>query len=223
MSILLGILTLGTALYGMAGCVASAKHAITEKELESRGDLDVIRDFDLILKLNGVGYSYEEYWDDDDKVLVLEENGYLECLKYIQQQPLTSDEDIKLFIEHYNKLRNEQIKKRQERFNESYNLSRRYFYQDLEKCNNPNIENYKIKTIVYRKEHWKLISGHEHMERISKLYFETFWGDIATQPAKLVFDFDLRCYIEIWHVKFYAKYPLDDYYSRCCKRLGFKD
>ncbi|WP_296862294.1 hypothetical protein [uncultured Methanobrevibacter sp.] len=85
-------------------------------------------------------------------------------------------------------MRQQDLDKRQKIFNNQYNSYRERYYENLERCNNPNTED-KLMTFVFRKEYWIGSStGYEHQERINKLYFETFFGDIATQPAKLIYD-----------------------------------
>ncbi|WP_296808702.1 hypothetical protein [uncultured Methanobrevibacter sp.] len=120
-------------------------------------------------------------------------------------------------------MRQQDLDKRQKIFNNQYNSYRERYYENLERCNNPNTED-KLMTFVFRKEYWIGSStGYEHQERINKLYFETFFGDIATQPAKLIYDSEKKSYIEIWQVSFWSKYQIDNYYSACCKKVGFSD
>ena len=78
--VLLELLTLGSLAYAFAGCISSAKTARLEQKLDKRGDMDVIRDFDLILEINRVNRGYESYVDD--KIPVLPINGYQECIKF---------------------------------------------------------------------------------------------------------------------------------------------
>ena len=219
--VLLELLTLGSVAYAFAGCISSAKTARLEQELKKRGDLDVIRDFDLILKINRVHRGCGTYVDD--KIPVLPENGYQDCIKFIREQPLTTKADEERFIAHYNKIRQQDLDKRQGIFDEEYISYKQSYYSNLERCNNPNTED-KLMTFTFRREYWiGNISGYEHQQRINKLYFETFFGDIATQPAKLVYNKEKNSFIEIWHVSFWSKYQIDKYYSACCKKVGFSD
>lgn len=219
--VLLELVTLASLAYACAGCISSAKTAKWEQELEKRGDLDVVRDFDLILKINRVHRGYGSYVDD--KIPVLPEYGYRECLKFIREQPLTTKVDEERFIAHYNKIRQQDLNKRQEIFDNEYIKYRQSYYSNLERCNNPNTDD-KLITFVFRREYWlNNLTGYEHQQRINKLYFETFFGDIASQPAKLLYDSEKGSYVEIWYVKFWNKYNIDKYYSVCCKRVGFSD
>ena len=52
--VLLSLLTLGMAAYGIAGCVSSAKTAHIERKIESRGNLDVEESFEDILRLHRI-------------------------------------------------------------------------------------------------------------------------------------------------------------------------
>lgn len=219
--VLLELLTLGSVAYAFAGCISSAKTARLEQKLEKRGDLDVVRDFDLILEINRVHRDYGSFIDD--KIPVLPENGYQECLKFIMEQPLTTKSDEERFIAHYNKIREQDLNKRQEIFDNEYIKYRKSYYSNLARCNNPNTDD-KLITSVFRKEYWlNNLSGYEHQQRINRIYFETFFGDIATQPAKLLYGEEKGSYVEIWHVKFWNKYNIDKYYSACCKKVGFSD
>lgn len=219
--VLLELLTLGSFAYACAGCISSAKTARLEHELDKRGDLDVVRDFDLILEINRVHRDYGSFIDD--KIPVLPENGYQECLKFIREQPLTTKSDEERFIAYYNKIRQQDLDKRQGIFDEEYIKYRQSYYSNLTRCNNPNTDD-RLITFVFRKEYWiGSITGYEHQQRINKLYFETFFGDIATQPAKLLYNREKNSYTEIWHVSFWSKYQIDKYYSACCKKVGFSD
>ena len=219
--VLLELLTLGSVAYAFAGCISSAKTARLENELEKRGDLDVVRDFDLVLEVNRVHRDYGSYVDD--KIPVLPEYGYQNCLKFIREQPLTTKADEDRFISHYNKMRQQDLDKRQKIFNNQYYNYRARYYRNLERCNNPNTED-KLLIFTFKREYWiGSISGYNHQQRINKVYFETFFGDIATQPAKLVFNPEKRSYIEIWQVSFWNKNEIRDYYSACCKKVGYSD
>lgn len=219
--VLIELLTLGSLAYACAGGISSAKTARLEHELEKRGDLDVVRDFDLILKINRVHRDYGSFIDD--KIPVLPANGYQECLQFIREQPLTTKSDEQKFIAYYNKVRREDLRKRQAIFDKDYNHYRKMYYSNLEQCNNPNTED-KLITFVFRREYWlNNLTGYEHQQRINKLYFETFFGDIASQPAKLLYDSEKGSCVEIWQVKFWSKHIIDKYYSVCCKKVGFSD
>ena len=220
--VLLELLTLASVAYAFAGCISSAKTARLQRELERRGDLDVIRDFDLLLEINRVHRVHESYVNDD--IFVLPKYGYQDCLKFIQEQPLTTKTDENRFIAHYNEMRQRDLDKRQKIFSEEYVKYRQSYYSNLERCNNPNTED-KLMTFTFKREYcwFGCISGYEHQQRINRLYFETFFGDIATQPAKLVYNPEKNSYIEIWHVSFWNKYEIRDYYSACCKRVGYSD
>jgi hypothetical protein len=219
--VLLELLTLGSVAYAFAGCISSAKTARLEHELEKRGELDVVRDFDLILKINRVDKTYGAFIDD--KIPVLPANGYQECLQFIREQPLTTKADEDRFIAHYNKIRRKDLDKRQEIFNNQYNSYRKRYYENLEQCNNPNTED-KLITFVFRREYWlNNLNGYEHQQRVNRIYYETFFGDIATQPAKLLYNSEKNSYTEVWHVSFWSKYQIDKYYSICCKKVGYSD
>jgi hypothetical protein len=219
--VLIELLTLGSLAYACAGCISSAKTARLKQELEKKGDLDVVRDFDLILKINRVHRDYGTYVDD--RIPVLPVNGWQECIKFIREQPLTTKSDEDLFIAHYKKVRQEDLENRQSIFDKEYNHYRKMYYSNLERCNNPYTDD-RLITFVYKKEYWlKNLNGYEHQQRVNKLYFETFFGDIASQPAKLQYDSEKGSYVEIWQVKFWNKYDIDKYYSVCCKRVGFSD
>ena len=220
--VLLELLTLGSVAYAFAGCISSAKTARLENELGKRGDLDVVRDFDLILEINRVYMVHESYVEDD--IFVLPKYGYKDCLKFIREQPLTTKTDENRFIAHYNKMRQQDLDKRQKIFNNRYNNYRARYYENLERSNNPNTED-KLMTFTFRREYcwFGSISGYEHQQRINKLYFQTFFGDIATQPAKLVYNEEKNSYIEIWQVSFWNKNEIREYYSACCKKVGYSD
>lgn len=211
--VLFSLLFCGAVAYGFAGMVSSSKTARLERKLEERGDLDVIRDFDLILEINRVHRTFDGY--TDDKIPVLPEMGWNECLDYIREQPLTTGEDEKRFIAHYNKMRQKDLKNRQKIFDEKYERYEKKFYgEDKDK---------KFSTFTFRKEYWGPGLSDNHQERINKIYNETFFKDIASQPAKLIYNHDKNSYIEIWHVTFWSKVFIDTYYSVCCKKVGFSD
>ena len=216
--VLLSLLTLGMAAYGIGASIASAKTASIERKIESKGNLDVEESFDDILRLNRVHKTWGLFLDDKNvhDIHVLPEGGYNSCLEYIGSQPLTTHEDENKFIELYNERRKEDLERRQKYFDENYQKAKRRFYAEL---NNSD----EIVTFTFRKEHFQFIPVEEHNKLVHNLYYNTFFGQMATKPAKILFRERMGRSVreEVWQLNLPNKYGADGYYKACCKKLGY--
>ena len=215
---LLELITLGIGAYSIAGMVSSSKTALIEKRIEERGNLNVEESFEDILKLCRVKYTADLFIEDKNvqDVLVLEEGGYSDCLDFIRQQPLTTGEDEKKFIQIYNQKRQEGLKRRKEYFEENYQKCKRRYYRELN-------ESSDLVTFTFTKEHFQHIPPENHFKLVNDLYHDTFLGQIATKPGKIVLKEHMGRWvpIEVWQFTLPSKFGADSYYKACCKRLGY--
>ena len=216
--VLLSLLTLGMAAYGIAGCVSSAKAARIERKIESKGDLDVEESFEDILHLHGINKTSDLFLDDkeSEEVYVLPEFGYKDCLEYINNQPLTTGADVEKFIEIYNKRRQQDLERRRQYFEDNYLKHKRMYYAEL---NNSG----EIVTFTFRKEHFQFIPLAEHHKLVHDLYHNTFFGQMATRPGKIVYQERMgrKIRVEVWQLNLPNRYGADRYYKACCKKLGY--
>ena len=216
--VLLSLLTLGMTAYGIAGCVSSAKTAHIERKIESRGNLDVEESFEDILRLHRINKTPDLFLDDKDaeEVYVLPEFGYKDCLEYIHNQPLTTEADARKFIEIYNQKRQQDLERRKQFFEDNYLKHKRMYYAELNSSN-------EIVTFTFQKEHFQFIPLAEHHKLVHDLYHNTFFGQMATQPGKIVYQERMgrKIRVEIWQLNLPNKYGADTYYKACCKKLGY--
>ena len=80
-----------------------------------------------------------------------------------------------------------------------------------------------IVTFTFRKEHFQFISLEKHNKLVHDLYYNTFFGQIATKPAKILFRERMGRQVreEVWQLNLPNKYGADRYYKACCKKLGY--
>ena len=216
--VLLALLTLGAAAYGIGGCIASAKTARIERRIESKGNLDVEESFDDILRLHRINKTVDLFLDDKDcgEVYVLPEFGYKDCLEYINNQPLTTGADVEKFIQIYNQKRQQDLERRRQFFEDNYLKHKRMYYAELNSSN-------EIVTFTFQKEHFQFIPLAEHHKLVHDLYYNTFFGQVATRPGKIVYQKRMgrKIRVEIWQLNLPNKYGADRYYKACCKKLGY--
>lgn len=216
--VLLSLITLGIAAYGIGGCIASAKAARIKRRIESKGNLDVEESFDDILRLHRINKTVDIFLDDNDceDVYVLPEFGYIDCLEYINNQPLTTEADTQKFIEIYDQKRKKDLKRRQKYFEQNYQKHKRMYYVELNSSD-------EVVTFTFRKEHFQFIPLAEHNKLVHDLYYNTFFGQMATKPAKIVYRERMGRQVreEVWQLNLPNKYGADRYYKSCCKKLGY--
>lgn len=178
-------------------------------------EIDVRRDFGEICFICGVQQL------DQSRMLGLKvnnlppvwpENGWKQCIPFLEEQPTITDADITDFIDCYHIVRQESLKALQNEYNKSYESEKKFFHKE------------KIPTdfTIYEKNHWFDIDVEEHQKRANDIYYNTFWSEIATGPAKII-DQGFGKRREIWRVRAYHKVFLNDFYSACRNKVGYND
>ena len=134
--------------------------------------------------------------------------GYQKCIPFLKEQPQLTKEDIELFKKIYNQKRRESLDNLQKAYDESYEDWLRIFRKE---------EDTDVLRI-FTKKHWDLFSVKDHQKMTNDIYYNTFWNEIATGPAKII-DEGFGKRREIWQVKNYR--DVNSYYHRCLDKCGY--
>ena len=166
------------------------------------------RDFEDVLRACHISRKKQ------DGVRYLPEDGWKSCVSYIQRQPYTTDRDIKMFRMRYNRIRKQELKKVQDKWNQNYNRA----YQEYLSSTEPVVE------IVFEKTHY-LLEEDVVFDLVDKLYNETFFGqELAVQKPKVVFNPDATniSFHEVWVLKIPGgKQKAKKYWKACSRKLGY--
>lgn len=119
------LIEIGAMLAGLYAAHAVKESAIGyayQKQIDHlEGGLNVVRDFELILRANGIKRTeFDSLIDGGEPTYVLAETSYYKCLNFIYNQPLTDETDDQRFIQEYERIRQKEIDARQEVWNQEY-------------------------------------------------------------------------------------------------------
>ena len=192
---------------------AYAAHAVKEsaigycydKQIEQlEGGLNVIRDFELILKVNGIRRTEFKSLMGGESTFVLAENSYRKCLTLIYEQPLTDEADQERFIEHYCQIRQKELEVQQQVWNMEYEQ----FISELELDNNS--------TLTFEMQ----ICAIDHQRLVDQAYDNTIFGELAVKKGKaIVNNLNGRCHL--WVLKgIDSRFTAEKLYRICARRIG---
>ena len=204
--VLLTFALLGISALAWSGAAKDAKASNADRRVRNSG-YDLNRDFEDVLRACHVQRKSQ------DGVKYLSEDGWKSCVSYIQRQPYTTDKDVEMFKLRYNRIRKHELKKVQDKWNQNYNN----VYQDYLSSNEP------VETITFEKTHY-LFDEEFVVNLADNLYQNTFMGEIATQPPKVVFNPDATniSFIEVWVLRVPGgKRNAKKYWKACSRKLGF--
>ena len=203
--------------YGLATESKSANYKARKSGFLQRVnyDVDVERDFADICHVCGVrkddshtklfGISCNDY------PAVWPKNGWKQCIPFLKEQPRLTDEDIDLFVSIYIHERRKTLDALQECYDEFYV---KYHLSIFREADVPD------SLTIFLHCYWSDISVEQHRKMADDIYYNTFWHEIATGPAKIIENgFCKRR--EIWQVKDYER--IKDLYSGCVKKCGYDD
>ena len=177
------------------------------QEDSKNGNFDVVTNFEEILYVCEVKRKKH-----DSSVAVLPYTGYRKCLQYIQNHHLTTEADEQRFIEHYNKVLNEELAKRQLEYD------KRYYTIESKVKSLMNITEFEI----VRFEHLNVFVSEEDVQvRVKEISENTFFGDFLVGEIKI--KRSTSAFKEIWglRVPVSMKYSLDEYYKICAQKCGY--
>ena len=204
--VLLTFALLGISALAWSGAAKDAKASNADRRVRNSG-YDLNRDFEDVLRACHVQRKSQ------DGVKYLSEDGWKSCVSYIQRQPYTTDKDVEMFKLRYNRIRKQELKKVQDKWDQNYNNA----YQDYLSSNEP------VETITFEKTHY-LFDEEFVVNLADNLYQNTFMGEIATQPPKVVFNPNATniSFIEVWVLRVPGgKRNAKKYWKVCSRKLGF--
>ena len=204
--VLLTFALLGISALAWSGAAKDAKASNADRRVRNSG-YDLNRDFEDVLRACHVQRKSQ------DGVKYLSEDGWKSCVSYIQRQPYTTDKDVEMFKLRYNRIRKHELKKVQDKWNQNYNN----VYQDYLSSNEP------VETITFEKTHY-LFDEEFVVNLADNLYHNTFMGEMATQPPKVVFNPNATniSFIEVWVLRVPGgKRNAKKYWKACSRKLGF--
>lgn len=173
------------------------QHQIDQLE----GGLDVIRDFELILRANGIKRTqFDSLIEGGEPTYVLAETSYYKCLNFIYGQPLSDDDDEQLFIQEYERVRQEEIDARQKVWNREYEQ----IVADI------------VPTKEYTIFEMRMV-GCSKTSLIDAIYENTIFGELSLKKgqSKLI----NSSWIHFWAVRL-DKSSAERVYRACARRMG---
>ena len=204
--VLLTFALLGISALAWSGAAKDAKASNADRRVKNSG-YDLNRDFEDVLRACHVQRKSQ------DGVKYLSEDGWKSCVSYIQRRPYTTDKDVEMFKLRYNRIRKQELKKVQDKWDQNYNNAYKEYLSSTE----------PVTTITFEKTHY-LFDEEFVVNLADNLYQNTFFGEMATQPPKVVFNPDATniSYIEVWvlHVPG-GKQKAKKYWKACSRKLGF--
>ena len=207
MGLLLALASIAIASAALSGAANDAKASNADRRVRNLGyDLD--RDFEDVLRVCHVQRKRM------DGIRYLPEDGWKSCVSYIQRQPATTDKDVEMFRLRYNRIRKQELKKVQDKWDQDYNNT----YQDYLSSTEPVVE------IVFEKTHY-LLDEEVVLDLVNKLFNKTFLGqELAVQKPKVVFNPDATniSFHEVWILRVPGgKANAKKYWKACSRKLGF--
>ncbi|MBQ6629875.1 MAG: hypothetical protein IJH65_13800 [Methanobrevibacter sp.] len=207
MGLLLALASIAIASAALSGAANDAKASNADRRVRNLGyDLD--RDFEDVLRACHISRKKQ------DGVKYLPEDRWRDCVSYILRMPYTTDKDVEMFRLRYNRIRKQELKKVQDKWDQNYNNA----YQEYLSSTEPVVE------IVFEKTHY-LLEEDVVLDLVDKLYNETFFGqELAVQKPKVVFNPDATniSFHEVWVLKVPGgKQKAKKYWKVCSRKLGF--
>ena len=179
------------------------------QEDSKNGTFDVVKNFEEILYINDVKRKSL----GNSSVKVLSYTDYEKCLSYIRNHHLTTKADEQRFINHYRKVLEKELSKRQEDYD------KHYFKVKEEVDILKNSGDYE----VVKFEHINVFVDYEDVKmKVNSICNRTFLGDFLVGEVKIKQN-SSQSFTEIWalNVPFNMKFSLKDYYQACAERCGF--
>lgn len=206
MGLLLALASLAIASAVWNDIAKDAKASNADRRVRNSG-YDLNRDFEDVLRACHIQRKSQ------DGIKYLPEDRWRDCVSYILRQPYTTEKDVEMFRLRYNRIRKQELKKVQDKWDQNYNNA----YQEYLSSTEP------VTTITFEKTHY-LFDEEFVVNLADNLYQNTFMGEIATQPPKVVFNPDATniSFIEVWVLRVPGgKRNAKKYWKACSRKLGF--
>ena len=185
--------------YGMGTAASDIKTKSCKKELNK--EQYSLNQFEQILRLCRVKrINYDGF-------KILEECGFKYCIDYVRRQPLTTEDDVRDFINKYNSVRNAEIREFLCYWEDIYNAT---YEQEIDgnKCSN---------VITFEKKHY-LSTYEKAYNHAQELFEDTFFGELAVARPKIIVE--SNAVVEVWALHCDNLYLANKYYEMCSKVLG---
>lgn len=207
MGLILALASLAIASAALSGAGQNAKASNADRRVRNLG-YDLNRDFEDVLRACHIQRKSQ------DGVKYLPEGRWRDCTTYILRQPNTTEKDVKMFRMRYNRIRKQELKKVQDKWDQNYNRT----YQEYLSSTEPVVE------IVFEKTHY-LLEEDVVLDLVNKMYRETFFGqELAVQKPKVVFNPDATniSFHEVWVLRVPGgKANAKRYWKACSRKVGY--
>lgn len=205
--VLLTFAALAVAAAAWGGVVKDAKASNADRKVRNLG-YDLNRDFEDVLRACHVKRKSQ------DGIKYLPEDRWRDCTTYILRQPNTTEKDVEMFRLRYNRIRKQELKKVQNKWDRDYNK----VYQEYLSSTEPVVE------IVFEKTHY-LLEEDVVLDLVNRMYCETFFGqELAVQKPKVVFNPDATniSFHEVWTIKVPGgKANAKKYWKASSRKVGY--
>lgn len=206
MSLLLCLASMAIAASALSGAAQDVKASSADKRVR-KGQYNLNTDFEDVLDACHVRRKKM------DGIKILPENGWRDCVQYIRRMPYTNEKDVRMFELRYNRIRKQELKKLEDKWEQNYNRA----YHEYRSSTEP------VETITFEKTHY-LFEEEFVVNLADDLYHNTFMGELATQKPKVVFNPNATniSYIEVWVLRVPGgKRNAKRYWKACSRYLGY--
>lgn len=204
--VLLTFALLGISAMAWKGVYDDCKKASANSRIQNER-YNLSKHFEEVLKCSNVKRKKQ----DGHKYLPAD--GWKQCISYIERQAYTSDKDITEFINHYEKIRKEELNKIQKHWNDEYQKARQEYLSSSG----------STQEFVFEKKFYAFFDYEFVQELADELYAKTFMHDMAVKRPKVVGlpDATNDAYVMVWVIRCPGgSYKAKEYFRACCRYLG---
>ena len=203
---LLGFALMGIAsAYGLKSVASDTKTFLLEKELRERGQIDLERDFELICAICRIRRGEYPSLIGSESTEVLPPKGADRAYDFIMEDPMLDMDDFDRFCLIYNRVRGQELVKRQKIWDSEYGVI---------------VSSLKLTDEVITFD--KRVNGIQipHDELIDRLYSGTILGKIALKKGKAVFQDKKSGRLHVWAFRGVKSFEAEKLYKACCRKVG---
>ena len=205
MSFLLFLGAMAASAWGWGCATRDMKEMAVENKLKHE-PYDLVKHFEDILVHSNVKRK------KIDGKKYLPENGYNDCISFIERQPLTTKKDVDEFIAKYKEKRNEELKYIQEVWDREYDTLLQEYLNSTK----------AVSVFTFEKKFY-LMDEDWVNELSNRLLNETFFGKMAVSEPKVVKNPRSTniSYINVWRIECTSYSKAWQYYKACCRKIGY--
>ena len=204
--VLLTFAILGISAMAWKGVYEDCKKASANSRVQ-RERYDLSKHFEEVLKCSNVRRKKQ----DGHKYLPAD--GWKQCIPYLERQAYTTDKDIAEFRNHYEKVRQKELGRIQNHWEDEYETA----------CKEYLSSSMAVTEFVFEKRFYAFFDYEFVLDLADELYEKTFMGQMAVKRPKVVGlpDATNEAYVMVWVLRCNGgSYKAKEYFRACCRYLG---